>query len=217
MRHLKRGRKLGRNSSHRRALCRNMLINLFAKGQIITTVAKAKEYAPIADKMISLAKRADKKIKEMEDNVRKAAGDDVTSEIEKQIEKNAQAIKVNYLRRLIAKLRNKPIAEKLFYEIAPLYSDRNGGYTSVLLLNKGRLGDNAPRAVMKLVVDLPGEGQRSKTSDAKKLEKEKRKKEKAEIKRKQRERKAKEKEKQRQKKEKEKQKKLEEKQKKDGK
>ena len=57
MRHLNRGRKLNRTSSHRKALFRNLAIALFNKGRIITTPAKAKETRPFAERLITLAKR----------------------------------------------------------------------------------------------------------------------------------------------------------------
>ena len=57
MRHLKRGRKLSRTSSHRKAMYRNIVSGLFRHGRIITTPAKAKEARPFAEKLITLAKR----------------------------------------------------------------------------------------------------------------------------------------------------------------
>jgi len=59
MRHKKRGRGLSRDSSHRKAMFRNMVTSLFKHEQITTTDAKAKELRPIAEKMIGLAKRGD--------------------------------------------------------------------------------------------------------------------------------------------------------------
>ena len=59
MRHQKTGRKLGRNSSHRKAMYRNMVTSLFKYGQLETTDAKAKELKPIAEKLITLAKKGD--------------------------------------------------------------------------------------------------------------------------------------------------------------
>jgi large subunit ribosomal protein L17 len=59
MRHRKRGRKLGRNASHRRALYRNLATSLVEYGRIETTVAKAKELRSVADKLIGLGKRGD--------------------------------------------------------------------------------------------------------------------------------------------------------------
>ncbi len=59
MRHKKSGRKLGRTSSHREAMFRNMVTSLFEHERIVTTTEKAKEVRPIAEKMITLAKRGD--------------------------------------------------------------------------------------------------------------------------------------------------------------
>jgi large subunit ribosomal protein L17 len=59
MRHQKAGRRLGRNSSHRRAMFRNMVTSLLKHEQIETTDAKAKQMRPVVEKMITLAKRGD--------------------------------------------------------------------------------------------------------------------------------------------------------------
>ena len=59
MRHQKSGKKLGRDSSHRMAMLRNMATSLFKHEQLETTDTKAKELRPIVEKMISLAKRGD--------------------------------------------------------------------------------------------------------------------------------------------------------------
>ena len=59
MRHRKRGRQLGRDTDHRRALFRNLVTSLLEHERIETTVAKAKELRGIADRMISLGKRGD--------------------------------------------------------------------------------------------------------------------------------------------------------------
>ena len=59
MRHKKAGRKLGRNSSHRKAMFRNMVTSLLKYEQLETTDAKAKELRIVAEKMITLAKRGD--------------------------------------------------------------------------------------------------------------------------------------------------------------
>jgi large subunit ribosomal protein L17 len=59
MRHGKSGRKLNRTSSHRKAMFRNMVTSLFEHERIVTTEHKAKELRPIAEKMITLAKRGD--------------------------------------------------------------------------------------------------------------------------------------------------------------
>lgn len=59
MRHLKAGRKLSRSDSHRWAMLRNMVTSLFDKNRIITTDAKAKEARPLAERMITFAKKGD--------------------------------------------------------------------------------------------------------------------------------------------------------------
>ena len=59
MRHRKAGRNLSRNTSHRKAMLRNMVTSLFKHEQMETTDAKAKELRPLAEKMITLAKRGD--------------------------------------------------------------------------------------------------------------------------------------------------------------
>lgn len=56
MRHQVRGRALGRTSAHKTALRRNLLSSLFTHERIETTVAKAKEFRPAAERMITLAK-----------------------------------------------------------------------------------------------------------------------------------------------------------------
>ena len=56
MRHLNAGWKLGRNTSHRRALLRNLVTSLIERERMITTLAKAKALLPLAEKMITLGK-----------------------------------------------------------------------------------------------------------------------------------------------------------------
>jgi large subunit ribosomal protein L17 len=57
MRHLNAGRKLSRNTSHRRALLRNLVTSFLEHGRLMTTLPKAKEIRPLAEKMITLGKR----------------------------------------------------------------------------------------------------------------------------------------------------------------
>lgn len=59
MRHGKAHRKLGRTTSHRTAMLRNMVTSLLEHERIVTTVPKAKEARIVAEKMITLAKRGD--------------------------------------------------------------------------------------------------------------------------------------------------------------
>lgn len=59
MRHGKKGSKLGRDAAHRRAMMRNLVTSLFEHGRVQTTRAKAKGARPVAEKLITLAKRGD--------------------------------------------------------------------------------------------------------------------------------------------------------------
>jgi large subunit ribosomal protein L17 len=56
MRHRNSGRKLSRNTSHRRALLRNLVTSFLEHGRLMTTLPKAKEVRPLAEKMITLGK-----------------------------------------------------------------------------------------------------------------------------------------------------------------
>ena len=59
MRHRKAGNKLGRNTSHRRALLRNLVTSVVIEDRVETTLAKAKAVRPLVEKMITLGKRGD--------------------------------------------------------------------------------------------------------------------------------------------------------------
>lgn len=163
MRHRKKGRRLGRTSAHRKALAQNLLKSLFQYGTIVTTLAKAKEYAPHADKLITIAKRAEVKAKLLEEKLADSGQDN--------IEQQVNAVRAYYFKRALAILNDKRLVQRLFYDIAPQYTERAGGYTQVLHLDKHRLGDNAPQAVLKLVEELPEESTREKSKDE--LDKEK--------------------------------------------
>ena len=120
MRHQRAGRKLGRDSAHRKALYANLASALIEHGRIKTTEAKAKEVRPIVEQMITLGKRGD----------------------------------VSAQRQAVAFLRSKPIAHRLFTEIAPRFADRAGGYTRVVKLGP-RQGDAAQMAYLELVDYVP--------------------------------------------------------------
>jgi large subunit ribosomal protein L17 len=123
MRHGVSGKHLGRSSAHRTALRRNLITELFRHERIKTTQAKAQAVRGQAEKLITLAKRGN------------AAG---------------EAVAVNARRRATAGLNDVDIVKKLFDDIAPRYSERNGGYTRVLKLGP-RLGDAAEMVLLELV------------------------------------------------------------------
>lgn len=208
MRHLKKGRKLGRNSSHRKALKLNLLKSLFTHRQIITTLAKAKEYGREADKLITYVKKAEKKSQQYAEKA--LEGKEVTAELQAEVDTQCAAIKLAYFRRALSILQDKELVQKLFYQVGPAYMERNGGYTRVIRVNKPRLGDNATRALLALVDGLGeeaapvDENAETVVKEKKKADKERLKEAKAEKKRQEKERKEQEKEKERQRKEKEK-------------
>lgn len=123
MRHRVAGRILGRSSGHRRALRRNLVTQLFLRGQIETTEAKARAIRPAAEKLITLAKRGLQK---------EPAG------------------QVHARRLAASRLYGKVVVSKLFDEIAPQYENRPGGYTRMVKLGRRR-GDNAEMALLGLV------------------------------------------------------------------
>jgi large subunit ribosomal protein L17 len=124
MRHKRAGKQLGRNSSHRRAVLRNLVTSLFRYEEISTTHAKAKALRPIAEKMITLAKRGD----------------------------------LHARRQALSYLLDKSVAHKLFEQMKDRFSDRQGGYLRILKAGC-RVGDNAPLAIVQLL--LAGETKRT--------------------------------------------------------
>lgn len=139
MRHKIAGRRFGRDMSHRKALRKNLVSDLFAHEKIITTEAKARTIRPLAERIITKAKRGLAKGQE-----------DASAEV--------------HARRLVASriIRFKTtededgddveidVVKKVFNEIAPRYASRPGGYTRMVKLGR-RPGDNAKMAVLMLV------------------------------------------------------------------
>lgn len=127
MRHLVAGKKLGRDIKSRKALLNNLASALFMRGQITTTLAKAKFVQGYVEKSITIAK------------------------------KNRLAAK-----RKIASALDYESFKKLIAEIAPGFSERQGGYTRIVKMSP-RTGDNAPMArIALLAIDkskiLPSKG-----------------------------------------------------------
>jgi large subunit ribosomal protein L17 len=125
MRHRVAGKKLGRDSSHRRAVLRNLVTSLFRYEEISTTQAKAKALRPIAEKMITLAKRGD----------------------------------LHARRQALSYLLDKSVAHKLFEQMKDRFSDRQGGYIRILKAGY-RVGDNAPLAIVQLLLAGETKGSR---------------------------------------------------------
>ena len=135
MRHLKSGRKLGRNSSHRKAMFRNMSTSLLEHGQIMTTLAKAKELRIHVEPLITLAKPFAPSVMEQ------LKGDEAAA---------AKIKRLNAIRKVRRVVNNKVAMERLFGEYAELFKERPGGYTRVIKAGY-REGDNAPMAIIALV------------------------------------------------------------------
>ncbi|HDH96450.1 MAG TPA: 50S ribosomal protein L17 [Proteobacteria bacterium] len=123
-------RKLGRKIGPRIALMRNMVTSLFEHERITTTTAKAKELRRVAERLITLAKKANA-----------IEGDS----------QEAQAKRLHYKRRAMRVLRKRDVMVKLFDEIAPRYKEREGGYTRIIKLARPRRGDAAEMAIIELV------------------------------------------------------------------
>lgn len=112
----KKGRRFGGSAAHQKAMMGNLVASLIAAESLVTTEAKAKALRPIAEKMITKARKGG----------------------------------VYRQRDVVAFIRDREMAHKLFAEIGPRYVDRPGGYTRILKLGP-RHGDNAPMARIELV------------------------------------------------------------------
>ena len=112
----KKGRRFGGDAAHQKAMMGNLVASLIAAEGLVTTEAKAKALRPIAEKMVTKAKKGG----------------------------------IGHQRQVVAFIRDRDMAHKLFTEIAPRYEERSGGYTRILKLGP-RHGDNAPMARIEFV------------------------------------------------------------------
>ena len=112
----RKSRRFGGDAAHQKAMLANLAASLIAAEALVTTEAKAKALRPVAEKLITKARKGG----------------------------------VYRQRDVVAFLRDKDMAHKLFEEIGPRYVDRPGGYTRILKLGP-RHGDNAPMARIELV------------------------------------------------------------------
>lgn len=157
MRHQKAGRKFGRNTSHRRAMFRNLAGNLVLHERIETTDAKAKELRRVAERLLTKALRL---------------GDDLTVDLNAIKDEgqratvlarrlHAQREVASFLPNRLAKtlpdgtIEEVDLVYKLFHEIAPRYlarvkANKGGGYTRIIKVGPRR-GDNAPISIIELV------------------------------------------------------------------
>lgn len=149
MRHMKAGRKLGRNSSHRKALYRNMVTSLMLYGSIRTTEAKAKEIRVIADRMITLGKRVPPS------SMLSLEGAELAK---------AKASRVHAIRLARRFILDRQALDLVFNEYAERYQGREGGYARVLRAGF-RPGDNASMSILELVPAIGGDDVSLSSSD----------------------------------------------------
>jgi large subunit ribosomal protein L17 len=121
MRHRNKTVKLGRTAEHRKALLANQTLSLIEHGRIKTTLAKAKAVRPLAEKMVTLAKRGGL-------HARRTA----LATLHNNSTRTANAV------------------GKLFSEIGPRSAERKGGYTRIIKLGP-RPSDSAPMALIEWV------------------------------------------------------------------
>jgi large subunit ribosomal protein L17 len=112
------GPRLGGGAAHERLMLANLATALFTHGRIQTTETKAKRLRPLAERMVTFAKRGD----------------------------------LHARRKVMTIIRDKSAVHKLFMEIAPQVDKREGGYTRIVKTGY-RKGDNAPMAVIELVLE----------------------------------------------------------------
>jgi len=113
------GPRLGGSPAHERLMLANLATSLFKHGRIQTTETKAKRLRPLAEQLITKAKRGD----------------------------------LHARRRVLTVVRDKDVVYALFDQIAPRFSNRQGGYTRIVKTGP-RKGDAAPMAIIELVEEL---------------------------------------------------------------
>mgnify|MGYP003445411422 FL=1 len=123
-------RKLGRTSSQRKALLRDLATDLIINERIETTEARAKETRKAVEKMITLGKRGDL-------HARRQAAAYIRREVVTSTDEEGNESTIYAL-------------QKLFDDVAPRYADRQGGYTRIMKAGPRR-GDGAPVVVIELV------------------------------------------------------------------
>src|SRR6516162_7309409 len=114
------GHRLGGSPAHERHILANLATALFQHGRIITTEAKAHRLRPVAERLITFAKRGD----------------------------------LHARRHVLTVVTDQGVVHQLFTEIAPEFSERDGGYTRITKIGP-RKGDNAAMAVIELVRGEP--------------------------------------------------------------
>jgi len=143
MRHRKDGRQFGRNTSHRRAMFRNMAANLVTHERIVTTAAKAKELRRVTEKLITKAKRLGPVAYTPQADL---------SDADKAKRLHVHRLLAAFLPRWgVTKDGTKQdLIEKVMLDLAKRYDGRQGGYTRIIKLGPRR-GDGADMSVIELL------------------------------------------------------------------
>lgn len=142
MRHRVDHRKLGRTAAHRRAMMRSMVTSLFQTERITTTGPKAKEARRVAERLITRAKKGYRAHQE---------GLSLKSSGKEDEAKRLESVALGHWRQAGRFVRSTDVLRKLFDQLAPLYLERNGGYTRIIRLDGNRVGDNARLVLLELV------------------------------------------------------------------
>ena len=135
MRHLHKGRKLNRTSSHRSSLMSNLSISLIKHKRIITTEPKAKELRRFVERLITYAKKDSLHGRRL-----------IMSRIKGNLKKE--------------------VANTLIHDIAPNYSNRNGGYTRIIKLSN-RKNDDASMSIIEFVDFKDSDSEKDKKEEVK--------------------------------------------------
>jgi large subunit ribosomal protein L17 len=138
--HMIRGRQLSVDTEHRKAIRRNLVQSLFEHGKIRTTLPKAKEVKGFAEKMITEARKGTLLARR---RVVAAMQDRRITDEDQEFIKNANG-------------RDRKVVQKLFEEIAPKFTDRQGGYTRIIKLADYRIGDAASMVLLQLCLEEAG-------------------------------------------------------------
>jgi large subunit ribosomal protein L17 len=159
MRHRIHGKQLNRTSEHRRAMFRNLAAGLFEHGQIETTLPKAKAVQPFIEKLITTAKKstglAGRRQLESRLTDRKVFTWLADPNVPDSKKVNAyfdlpDEDKIEFNR--YGEVRKAPrLVQHLIERIAPMFEDRDGGYTRIIKLGKHRLGDGTDLVLLQLV------------------------------------------------------------------
>jgi large subunit ribosomal protein L17 len=149
MRHLNAGRKFGRNSSHRRAMFRNLAANLVLHERIETTDEKAKELRGVVERLITKAVRLGET----------AYTPNADLKLEARAKRlHAQRVVGAFLPRFGTRLvegatKKVDLVEKVFLDLGKRFQGRPGGYTRIVKLGLRR-GDGASMSIIEFVGDL---------------------------------------------------------------